>query len=152
MLALQALGEAIVKLSPGQLEAIPLQGQLKEAIYAARNTKSHEGRRRQLQYVGKLMRSSDTDAIKKAYQELLDGRNESARSFHALEALRDQMIEQGPNSIEDFIEKNPLADRQHLRQLIMAARKEKELNKPPANSRKLFRYLREFDEQEQSDG
>ncbi len=146
MLALQALGEAIVKLSPGQLATIPLDEKLKEAVDAARRIKSHEGRRRQMQYIGKLMRNSDTETIKNAYQELLDGRTEKTRGFHALEQLRDQMIEQGPNAVETVMEKYPQADRQRLRQLIMNSRKEKELDKPPASSRKLFRYIRELDE------
>ncbi len=149
MLALQVLGEALVKLSPGQLTTIPLEEKLREAIEVAQQIKSHEGRRRQMQYIGKLMRDNDPSAIKKAYQELLDGRNESTRGFHALEQIRDQMIEQGPNAIGNYMENNPQADRRRLSQLIRASCKEKALNKPPSSSRKLFRYLREVDEQQQ---
>ncbi len=149
MLALQALGEALVKLSPGQLTTIPLDGKLGEAIETAQRIKSREGRRRQMQFIGKLMRDNDTTAIKKAYQELLDGRNENTKRFHALEQIRDQMIEQGPNAIGNYMENNPQADRRRLSQLIRAACKEKALNKPPSSGRKLFRYLREVDEQEQ---
>ncbi len=148
MLALQVLGEALVKLSAGQLATIPLDEKLKDAIETAQRIKSREGRRRQMQYIGKLMRDSDPGAINKAYQELLDGRDESTRFFHALEQIRDQMIEQGPNAIGNYMENHPQADRRRLSQLIRAACKEKALNKPPSSSRKLFRYLREVDEQQ----
>ncbi|MEE8058912.1 MAG: ribosome biogenesis factor YjgA [Pseudomonadales bacterium] len=146
MLALQKLGEAIVQLSPGQLSTIPLEDEtLAEAIHTARRIKHREGLRRQMQYIGKLMRKVDTEAIKKAYQTLLDGRTQQAQQFHALEQWRDQLIENGPKSIEEVMTKFPLADRQRLRQLVMQANKEKKNNKPPATARKLFRYLRELE-------
>ena len=147
MLALQKLGEAIVKLSQGQFDTIPLEDEtLAEAIHTARRIKHREGLRRQMQYIGKLMRKLDTSAIEAAYQKLQDGRKEEARKFHQLEQWRDQLIELGPNAIEDVIEKHPHADRQHLRQLIMQSNKEKKCNKPPASARKLFRYLKDLDE------
>ncbi len=145
MLALQKLGEAIVKLSPGQLATIPLEDEtLADAIRTARRIKHHEGLRRQMQYIGKLMRKIDTSAIETAFQSLQDGRKREAQQFHKLEQWRDSLIEVGPNSIEEVIAKYPQADRQHLRQLIMQAGKELKNNKPPAASRKLFRYLREL--------
>lgn len=146
MLALQKLGEKIVKLSNGDLATIPLDHKLADAVQIARRIKSHEGLRRQMQYIGKLMRTTDIELIEQAIQKLEDGRKQIAEQFHQLENWRDELIELGPNSIELVIEKFPHADRQHLRQLIMQANKEKKLNKPPAASRKLFRYLRELEE------
>ncbi len=145
MLELQALGEAIVKLSKGQLETIPLEDEtLAEAIHTARRIKHREGLRRQMQYIGKLMRKIDTDDIRAAYQKLQDGRKEDARQFHELEKWRDRLIESGHKSIEEVMTKYPDADRQHLRQLVMQANKELKNKKPPAASRKLFKYLREL--------
>ena len=64
MLELQALGEAIVKLSKGQLDTIPIEDEtLAEAIHTARKIKHREGLRRQMQYIGKLMRKVDTQAM-----------------------------------------------------------------------------------------
>ena len=146
MHALQKLGERIVKLSGGQLACIPLEGKLEEAITTARRIKSHEGLRRQMQYIGKLLREVDTDEIERAFQELENGRQASAQHFHKLEAWRDRLIEAGPKSIEEVLEAYPDADRQHLRQLVIQASKEKTQNKPPASARKLFTYLRELDE------
>jgi ribosome-associated protein len=150
MKALQELGEAIVKLGKKHFETIPLDDeQLAEAIHTARRIKSREGLRRQLQYIGKLMRKleeEDLSRIEQAYQKLQDGRKEDARAFQQLEELRDRLIEKGPNQLEEVFEKYPQADRQQLRQLIMQANKEHKANKPPAAARKLFRYLRELSE------
>lgn len=147
MHALQQLGERIVKLPAGQLAQIPLEGKLEEAITTARRIKSHEGLRRQMQYIGKLLREIDTDAIEQAFIEIESGRQADNRRFHEMEQWRDQLINEGPKSIEAVVNKYPSADRQHLRQLVMQANKEKKQNKPPASSRKLFRYLRELDGQ-----
>jgi ribosome-associated protein len=145
MLALQQLGEAVVKLSQGQFDTIPIEDEtLAEAIHTARRIKHREGLRRQMQYIGKLMRKTDISAMESAYQKLQDGRLEEARKFHLLEQWRDQLIEQGPQAIEEVMTKHPAADRQYLRQLVMQANKELSLNKPPASARKLFRYLKEL--------
>ena len=145
MQALQELGKNIVNLSDGQLATIPIDDDtLAEAIQTARRIKSREGLRRQMQYIGKLLRKIDTEAMAAAYQKLLDGRKEDARQFHLLEQQRDQLIADGPAAVETVIDKHPHADRQQLRQLVMQANKEKKQNKPPAAARKLFRYLKEL--------
>ena len=145
MQALQELGKNIVGLSDGQLATIPLENEtLAEAIHTARRIKSREGLRRQMQYIGKLMRKTDTEAIAAAYQKLLDGRKEQARQFHQLEQQRDQLIAEGPQAVEAVMTAFPEANRQQLRQLVMQAQKEKSQNKAPAAARKLFRYLKEL--------
>ena len=145
MLALQDLGETIVKLGKGDFATIPLDDEiLAEAIHTARRITHREGLRRQMQYIGKLMRKIDVTAIEAALQTINNGRQEDARKFHELEMWRDRLIEEGPKSIEQVMEKYPQADRQYLRQLVMQAIKEKQNNKPPASSRKLFRYLKEL--------
>lgn len=147
MQSLQDIGTRIVKLSPGDLAHIPLEGLLQEAVLTARRiTGSHEGLRRQMQYVGKLMRTVDTRAIEAALRDLESGRQEHNQQFHQLEALRDELLAAGVNGMDKALVLYPNADRQHLRQLITAAVKEKELLKPPAAARKLFRYLRELAE------
>ena len=145
MLALQALGEAIVKLTEGQLATIPLDDPaLAEAIHTARRIKHKEGLRRQMQYIGKLMRKIDVSDIAAAHQQLLDGRKLEAQRFHQLEQWRDQLLESGPTAVEDVMAAYPKADRQYLRQLVLQAGKEQKANKPPASARKLFRYLKEL--------
>ena len=147
MTALQKLGEQLVKLTVGELATIPLNNELADAIQTARKIKSREGLRRQMQFIGKLMRKHDTEAIEQAFRQLQDGRKEQARAFHQLEQWRDTLINNGLSAIEDIVERFPNADRQHLRQLILQANKEKKLNKPPAASRKLFKYIRALAEQ-----
>jgi ribosome-associated protein len=147
MLALQELGEAIVKLSDGELALIPLEGELAAAVAIARRiNNSNEGLRRQLQFIGKLMRQGDISAIEAAYRELQNGRQLLNQQFHQLEQLRDRLLSEGPSAMNEVLELYPQADRQHLRQLINAAVKEREAGKPPAAARKLFRYLRDVAE------
>ena len=146
MQALQDIGEHIVKLSAGEFATIPLDGELLAAITLARRLKSGEGLRRQMQYIGKLMRHADTTAIAAALQDLENGRALHNQRFHQLEYLRDTLIGDGVSAMEKALEQYPHADRQHLRQLITAAVKEREQQKPPAAARKLFRYLRELAE------
>ena len=143
--ALQDIGASIVKLSDGELALIPLEGELQKAILTARRISgSHEGLRRQMQYIGKLMRTTDTAAIEAALRDLENGRQQHNRHFHQLEVLRDELLVAGISGMEKVLERYPHVDRQHLRQLITAAVKEKEQQKPPAAARKLFRYLREL--------
>ena len=143
MTALQDLGADIVKLTDGQLATIPLEGKLKEAIETARRIKHREGLRRQMQYIGKLMRLVDVEPIRHAYEQLLNGRKEQAREFHKLEQWRDRLIEEGDDAIEELLNLYPNAERQTLRQMVRNAQKERKQEKPPAAARKLFRYLRD---------
>ncbi len=145
MTALQDLGKEMIALSDNELAKIPLaDDKLVEAIATARRIKSNEGLRRQMQYIGKLMRQIDADAIREALEAREQGHRELARRFHALETLRDQLVEEGIAGVETAIEHFPQADRQHLRQLLLRAGKERAANKPPAAKRKLFQYLREL--------
>ena len=149
--ALQVLGEALVNLSDGDLKTIPLDPQLAEAIATARRIKDFSGKRRQLQFIGRLMRSADTDAISSAYQDLQHGRQQRNQQFHRLEQLRDQLLESGMEAMPAVLDVYPQADRQHLRQLIGAAKKERDAGQTPAAARKLFKYLRELAEQTDND-
>jgi ribosome-associated protein len=146
MQALQELGEAIAGLSDGEFATIPLEGPLAEAIQLARRLNSGEGRRRQLQYIGKLMRKVDTGPLAAAYQELQNGRQLRNQAFHELEALRDRLLADGLDAMPEVLERFPEVDRQHLRQLISAAARERDADKPPVAARKLFRYLRDLAE------
>ncbi len=144
MTALQDMGATLVQLSDRDLQRVPLDAVLKAEILQARSIQQHEGRRRQLQYIGKLMRSMDCSDIATALQRMADGNRAEARQFHALEALRDQLIADTDGALEATLETYPHTDRQHLRQLVRNARHELAADKPPASARKLFRYLREL--------
>ncbi len=145
MTALQELGETLTRLSDKQLQQIPLQDPaLATAIAEARNIQSRSARRRHLQLIGKLMRNIDPAPIEAALDTLYREQRENADRFHQLEELRDAVLAQGLKGIEEIVARWPAADRQHLRQLVLQHQREAARGKPPAASRKLFRYLREL--------
>ena len=147
MHALQALGETLVNLTEKQLAQIPIaDDDLREAITECRNIRSHSARKRHLQFIGKLMRNIDPQPIADALGSLHHQQQSNNDTFHALESLRDAMLSAGASGVELAIERYPQADRQHLRQLLRQHTKEQEQQKPPAASRKLFRYLRELED------
>ena len=149
MHALQQLGEQLVGLSDADLAKIPIDDDtLADAIHTARRIKSREGKRRQMQYIGKLMRNTDTSDIEAGLTALEQGQKALARQFHELEALRDQVAEKGHDGVELVIQRFPDSDRQRLRQLVIQIGKDSAANKPPAAKRKLFKYLRELQELE----
>ena len=138
----QELGEKISKLSNVQREKLPLDDSLREAYTTLNRITSREARRRQLHYIGKLLRTDDYDNIKLAYDRLDAGHHEAQKIHHLLERWRDRLIEEGDNVLDEFLEEFPDAELQPLRLLIRQARKEAEHNKPPAASRKLYQHLK----------
>ena len=115
---------------------------------AAKRITQRVARKRELQFVGKLLREVDPEPIQTALDELeAPGLKEQAR-FHRLEEWRDQLIESGDPLINRLCEHNRVADRQQLRQLVLKARTEAEQDKPPAAARKLFKALRALDDVE----
>ena len=147
MHALQALGTRLTQLSDAQLKKIPIEDDsLLEAILLARQIKAHGGLRRQLQFIGKLMRNIDAQPIIDAIAEL-DGQSQaSAARFHRLEALRDELLNKGDAGIESVLAVFPDAERNQLRQLMRQHQREVSSGKTLSAARKLFRYLRTLDE------
>ncbi len=143
MTALQKLGEELVELSPAKLSKVPMSDQLEEAVMLARRLKNREGKRRQLQYIGKIMRTIDSDAIREKLDSFHHQSLSFRQEFHRMEQWRDRLIAEGDQAISDILLEAPQLDRQHLRQLVRQAQKEAAQNKPPAASRKIFKYLRE---------
>ncbi|WP_110708619.1 ribosome biogenesis factor YjgA [Salinicola sp. CR57] len=142
MQELQALGERIIALDPAVRARLPLSDEMLAAVEETGRIRSHEGRRRHMQYVGKVMRKEDREAIRAAFEEIDHEHAQRNAAFHRLERLRDQLIEDDA-ALEPFIETHPHVDRQALRQLIRNARSERARNKPPASSRKLFQLIRD---------
>jgi len=142
---LKRLGAELVDLGKNALEKIPLDEELLAAVELAQRIKK-EGRRRQLQLIGKMLRSRDVDPIRQALDKLKNRHNQQVALFHKLEALRDRLVEQGDDAMNDVIALYPHADRQQLRSMIRNAQKEKAGNKPPKSSRQIFQYLRELAE------
>lgn len=125
MLALTDLGRQLVDLPPHRLRALGLGEPLLEAILLAQRTTSREGRRRQIHYVGKLMRSADIDpeAIRRQLDTWAHGSREEARAQHRLEALRDLLL-RDDQALTELLATYEVPDVQQLRATIRAARKE----------------------------
>lgn len=145
---LQQLGLKLVGLGPAALAKIPLDSELSDAInLAKRIDRKKEGYRRQLQFIGKLMRTRDVEPIQQALDLLENKHQQATAQFHKLERLRDDIVEQGDSAINQAIELYPDLERQKLRQLSRQAQKEAQQNKPPKSSREIFQYLRQISEQ-----
>lgn len=143
MHALQALGEQIIAMTPAERARFPLSEDMLAAVEETSRIRSHEGRRRHMQYVGKLMRREDLEAIQTVFDEIEQENRRRDLAFHRLEKWRDRLIDDGDEAVEAFIADYPDVDRQALRQLIRNARSERERGKPPANARKLFKLIRD---------
>jgi len=145
MHALQELGNKLLQQKKEVLDRLDLNAEMRAAIEEMKRIKSHEARRRHLQYIGKLMRDVDVDQVREMVDRQEAGTQAYVRHFHQLEVWRDRLLE-SDDHLAAFAEEYPSADRQHLRQLLRNARREIELNKPPAAARKLFKYIRELAE------
>jgi len=145
---LQDLGEAMSKLEPAALDKIPMDDTIREAIITIRKMKKGSALKRQIQYVGKLLRNSDHEPIRTAYDKVVNHYREDVKQFHKLENWRDRLLAEGDKALGDLLNEMPQLDRQHLRQLIRQASKEQQNNKPPKSSREIFKYLRQIAEQE----
>jgi len=145
MHALQELGEDLIKLTKERLAKIDIPDNLRDAVREAQRMPGrNEAMRRQMQYIGKLMREADPAPIRAAL-DAVNGvsRAETAR-MHRLERLRERLIED-EHVIGEIATQYPGADLQHLRQMRRNAIREKELNRPPRSFREIYQALRELD-------
>ena len=145
MSALQALAQQLLALPPARQARIALPDALVEALAEARRLTKHEAKRRQLQYIGRLMRDVDPQPIQEAIDEF-HGLSAAANArHHAVERLRERLLED-ENVLGEIAQAHRSADLQHLRQLRRNALKERESSKPPRAYRELFRLLRDLEE------
>lgn len=140
--AAQQLGKNLLNLSVNDLASIELPESLGKALDDARRIKQNSALKRQLQYIGKLMRSVDIEPIQAQYLKLTNHYGQDVKKFHQLEKWRDRLLTEGDKALEDLIHEMPDTDRQHLRQLIRQSAKETKLNKPPKSAREIFKYLK----------
>jgi ribosome-associated protein len=140
---LQALGAALVELSQERLDAIDMPEQLRDAIDEFRRTKSHEGKRRQMQYVGKLMRQADEDVLREAVAAATLGTAQQALALHEAEQWRLALIHDD-DAMTRWLQAHPGTDTQQLRSLVRAARRDAAGLPPEARQPKSFRDLFQF--------
>ncbi len=140
-LAMTKLGEQLVALEEKQLRQFSLPENILDAVIATRKIRQHGARKRQLLFLGKLLRLIDASEIDTQLLTLNTQSKEQARAFHKLEQWRDKLLADD-QALTALLNDYPNIDHQHIRQLIRAARKEEQQNKPPSSARNLFRYLR----------
>lgn len=139
---LQDLGAALVDLSSEQLDALELPERLRDAVDAARGMTKHEARRRQMQFIGKLMRGVDPEPIRARISALrATSRTEVAR-LHRIEDWRDRLLND-PAGVDAFVAQHPGADGARLRALVHSAGEERAGGRPPRAYRELFKLLRD---------
>lgn len=143
-LGLQKLGAQLTELNPSALAEIDLPSKLAEAIALHQRITSREAKRRQLQYIGALMRDYDTAPIEAAL-EALHGESASARyELHQIEIWRDRLIAD-PAVLTEYLDSHPHADRQRLRHALQKVARAAQDPQRRGASRALFRILREFE-------
>jgi ribosome-associated protein len=143
MHALQALGEELVELNDAQLAEVPLPERLLEAILEAKRIRQHEGRRRQMQYVGRLMREIDAEPVREKLAGWKGVSREATALLHHVERWRDRLLDDDA-AMQELAAAHPGADVQQLRTLVRSIRKERSEGRQPRHYRELFRVLREL--------
>jgi len=144
MQALQELGAELVALPKDALKRMPMPEKLDEAVREARRITDHEGKRRQLQYVGRVMRSlldAETAALRTALDTYKGVNRTETAKLHWIERTREELLADDA-ALTGFIRQHPNADPQQGRTLIRNARKEAQQNKPPRYFRELFQWIK----------
>jgi len=139
---LQSLGEQLVALNAEQLASVDLPEELRDAVREAWRVKSHEGRRRQLQYIGRLMREVDPAPIRERIAAWEGRSRQHTAREHAIARWRERLLED-ESALAEFARLHPCADLQHLRTLVRNASTERDAGRPPKSYRELFRALRQ---------
>ncbi len=140
MTSLQAIGAALVELNDATLKTLDLPDQLSAAIQEMRRTRGHEGKRRQMQYIGRIMRQVDGAAIAAKLEKIKEpGKRETGR-LHNAERWRDRLIKD-PRAFAEMEALRPEADLTAIQQLVHDAREEAAKKKPPKAYRELFRVI-----------
>ena len=146
MHALQSIGEALVELSNEQLATVDMPESLRDAVVEAKRMHNkHEALRRQMQYIGRLMRDVDSAPIRARLDELAGRSATATAALHRVERWRDRLIEDD-SVFNDFAKAYPRADLQPIRAAVREVRKEREALRPPRHFRELFRLLKAVDD------
>lgn len=146
MTALQKLGQELIDQPRDRVKRVPMPEDVKDAILDCQLIKDHEGRRRQLQYVGKKMRSLNEEELAVIHRAM-DGwkglSKADTSAMHALERHRERLLKDD-SALTLLLEQHPELEAQHMRTLIRNARKEQAENKPPKGYREIFQILKQL--------
>lgn len=140
---LQDLGEQLVAMPDSRLADIDMPERLRDALAAWKTTRSFEGKRRQLQYIGKVIRTVDVEPIREAVASFQLGHARDALSLHEAERWRTELLADEKSALTRWVESFPDSDLQQLRNLIRSAKKDAALE-PEKRSGRGFRELFQF--------
>jgi ribosome-associated protein len=143
---LQKLGAQLVAEPRDRVKRVPMPEDVKEAILMCQTITNHEGRRRQLQFVGKKMRTlteEEVAVIQRTIDSWKGASKAETAALHALERRREKLLTDD-KALTTLLEEHPELDVQQLRTLIRNARKEQAENKPPKAYRELFQILKDL--------
>jgi ribosome-associated protein len=143
---LQAIGEELVEMSADRLASLDLPERLRDAVLDARRITAHEARRRQLQYIGKIMRNVDAAPIRAALEGWRTQSHRYTLGHKRVEAWRERLISD-PDAVGELLAEHPGADAHGLRTLAEGAVRERENGQPPRSYRALYQALRELIEE-----
>ncbi|MGO4379224.1 ribosome biogenesis factor YjgA [Pseudoduganella sp. RAF53_2] len=144
--ALQDLGRELVEAPRDRVKRVPMPEDVRDVILECQNIKNHEGRRRQLQFVGKKMRGlteEEVAVIRRTIEGWKGASKADTAALHALERRREKLLADD-KALTALLEEHPQLDVQHLRALIRNARKEQAENKPPKAYREIFQILKDL--------
>jgi len=141
---LQDFAQSLVEMSKHQRSLISLTDDLKDAMIVADKIRNkHEALRRHIRHIAKILLETDLKPIHKAIEVMENKHQQSTAKFLRLEDLRDQLIEQGNDAVEDTLIEFDKMERQKLKQLVRHAAKEKKAEKLGKHYKNLFAYLKE---------
>lgn len=146
--ARQKIGEDLACMPITAVRSFGLPAALVAAFEDYHQYSKHEAKRRQMQFIGKMLREIDITEIEARLNDYHAGRASATADFHHLEKLRDALMAEKADALGDMLEMYPAVDVQYVRQLVRNGKKEIAAGKPPKAARTLFRYLRDFEEQE----
>ena len=142
--ALQRLGERLIALSLEQIKTMEIPETLRKEVVFAKTITRHGAMRRQLQFIGSIMRDINPETIVAAIDRLSMARSVAISKFKTMEKIRDDLMAGDASHMEAFVDSHPQADRQRLRQLVRNATQEIAAKKTPKSYRLLFKYIREI--------
>lgn len=143
MLDLQDIGEQLVGLSTDKLKELDLPERLFDAVQEMKRINKFGAQRRQMQYIGRLMRDVEPAPIVAKLEAWSGKSHQHIAWLHQIERWRDRLLE-NEGALTELLADHPAADAQRLRTLIRNAHKEKELLKPPKSYREIFQVLRDI--------
>lgn len=153
MLALQDIGRVLIELPDSVYKTFPIPDDLDEAIKTYRRINSHNARKRQMQYIGRVIRGLDPKPLLDAIENHQQGNRKKNLVFQALEKLRERIVAGEQSAVDEVFERYPNCERQKLMQLVRAAKKEAQKNqeqeasnnKSTKHFKKLFSFLKELE-------